>query len=317
MLKYWKEASAKADRPMLYGEGDKAFLRLQEEIIKRSDDLSIFSWVSPTATFSTYRGLLARSTMEFAQCNDIRWTRGTNNDPYQTTNKGIHISLPLIAREGRPEEYIALLRGVYKKPDMRIGIFLQKIGEEQYTRIESDQLAMPQMRPTGGPSSLVRFFVRQSIYMEVPSHGRVAGILLRLETAGLELIGVQPSAKWDEDANFFSFDTPIVLRKPTVAVFAIKYLDLLGGGIRISVDAGKPWGSILDVDKSWSSSPAVKLFTHKIHCRKPQQPVMQVILERGVFDGEAKLKLSVTAIKDADDPPLARRMLRPSYPVDN
>ncbi|RYP62438.1 hypothetical protein DL771_009728 [Monosporascus sp. 5C6A] len=34
--------------PMLYGEGDKAFLRLQEEIIKRSNDLSIFccSWTA-------------------------------------------------------------------------------------------------------------------------------------------------------------------------------------------------------------------------------------------------------------------------------
>ncbi|KIW48622.1 uncharacterized protein PV06_01192 [Exophiala oligosperma] len=28
--------------PLLYGEGDKAFIRLQEEIIRRSDDLSIF-----------------------------------------------------------------------------------------------------------------------------------------------------------------------------------------------------------------------------------------------------------------------------------
>lgn len=30
--------------PLLYGEGDKAFLRLQEEIIKTSDDHSIFAW---------------------------------------------------------------------------------------------------------------------------------------------------------------------------------------------------------------------------------------------------------------------------------
>ncbi|KAH7355012.1 heterokaryon incompatibility protein-domain-containing protein, partial [Rhexocercosporidium sp. MPI-PUGE-AT-0058] len=30
--------------PLLYGEGSKAFLRLQEEIIKRSNDLSIFAW---------------------------------------------------------------------------------------------------------------------------------------------------------------------------------------------------------------------------------------------------------------------------------
>lgn len=33
--------------PLLYGEGDKAFIRLQEEIIKNSTDESIFMWTSP------------------------------------------------------------------------------------------------------------------------------------------------------------------------------------------------------------------------------------------------------------------------------
>ncbi|KAI5920918.1 heterokaryon incompatibility protein-domain-containing protein [Camillea tinctor] len=33
-----------AHMPLLYGEGDKAFMRLQEEIIRRSDDHSIFAW---------------------------------------------------------------------------------------------------------------------------------------------------------------------------------------------------------------------------------------------------------------------------------
>ncbi len=32
---------------MLYGEGDNAFLRLQEETIKRSDDMSIFLGSAP------------------------------------------------------------------------------------------------------------------------------------------------------------------------------------------------------------------------------------------------------------------------------
>ncbi|KAK1774096.1 hypothetical protein QBC45DRAFT_454993 [Copromyces sp. CBS 386.78] len=33
--------------PLIYGEGDNAFRRLQEEIIKRSNDLSIFAWGTP------------------------------------------------------------------------------------------------------------------------------------------------------------------------------------------------------------------------------------------------------------------------------
>ena len=35
--------------PMLYGEGDRAFIRLQEEIIKNSDDQSLFAWIDPIA----------------------------------------------------------------------------------------------------------------------------------------------------------------------------------------------------------------------------------------------------------------------------
>jgi Heterokaryon incompatibility protein (HET) len=48
--------------PMLYGEGEKAFRRLQEEIIKRSDDHSIFAW---TGVEDGHPGLLARSPAGF------------------------------------------------------------------------------------------------------------------------------------------------------------------------------------------------------------------------------------------------------------
>ena len=35
--------------PLLYGEGARAFIRLEEEIIKHSDDQSLFAWTDPTA----------------------------------------------------------------------------------------------------------------------------------------------------------------------------------------------------------------------------------------------------------------------------
>ena len=54
--------------PMLYGEGERAFIRLQEEIMKRSDDHSLFAWGSSSPGA---RGLLARSPDDFAGCADI------------------------------------------------------------------------------------------------------------------------------------------------------------------------------------------------------------------------------------------------------
>src|SRR5450755_1681993 len=46
--------------PMLYGEGERAFIRLQEEIMKVSDDDSLFAWKSPT-WWTDDGGLLASS----------------------------------------------------------------------------------------------------------------------------------------------------------------------------------------------------------------------------------------------------------------
>lgn len=48
----------------IYGEGQRAFLRLQEEILKDTNDATIFAWQSTGD--EQYRGLLARSPSEFA-----------------------------------------------------------------------------------------------------------------------------------------------------------------------------------------------------------------------------------------------------------
>ncbi|GKT43437.1 vegetative incompatibility protein HET-E-1 [Colletotrichum spaethianum] len=41
--------------PMLYGEGQKAFQRLQEEIVKETDDLSLFAWLAASGRKQLYR----------------------------------------------------------------------------------------------------------------------------------------------------------------------------------------------------------------------------------------------------------------------
>lgn len=48
--------------PMLYGEGSRAFMRLQEEIMKKSEDYSIFAWQSSE---SRYIGIFAQSPSQF------------------------------------------------------------------------------------------------------------------------------------------------------------------------------------------------------------------------------------------------------------
>ncbi|EXF73095.1 HET domain-containing protein [Colletotrichum fioriniae PJ7] len=54
---------------MIYGEGAKAFQRLQEEIAKSTDDLSLFAWVAVDEV-QRYRGIFAKDLAEFTFCGN-------------------------------------------------------------------------------------------------------------------------------------------------------------------------------------------------------------------------------------------------------
>lgn len=75
--------------PLLYGEGDKAFMRLQHEIVKVSDDESIFAWCDSGLARS---GLLARSPAAFATSGGIipvKFSEFDRNGLYTVTNRGL------------------------------------------------------------------------------------------------------------------------------------------------------------------------------------------------------------------------------------
>ncbi|KAE8451711.1 hypothetical protein EG329_003168 [Mollisiaceae sp. DMI_Dod_QoI] len=80
--------------PLLYGEGKMAFSRLQEEIMKRSSDHSIFAWDTYTRGVD---GFLCDSPAGFAECRDIvEVVHAPDLPPYGVTNKGIQITLPVL-----------------------------------------------------------------------------------------------------------------------------------------------------------------------------------------------------------------------------
>lgn len=105
--------------PMLYGESDKAFLRLQEEICKVSDDQSIFAWrqkspgsqesSSSEGSSTSYRGLFARSPEEFA-INSVRLAPiepASFIPPSGSTSIGYNAQFPLI-----PLTDVSKLKGI-------------------------------------------------------------------------------------------------------------------------------------------------------------------------------------------------------------
>lgn len=81
---------------LLYGEGSNAFQRLQLEIIKSSDDESIFAWNNHVETIGAE--VLARSPSWFSFSGDIEPYELVNSgkSEFAMTNKGLAINVSLL-----------------------------------------------------------------------------------------------------------------------------------------------------------------------------------------------------------------------------
>lgn len=82
--------------PLIYGEGDKAFLRLQESIAKELDDLSLLAWSSRSRGYG-FRGAFANSPADFLSCRSLVSIQDPfMDDPsFTVTNKGLQINTAL------------------------------------------------------------------------------------------------------------------------------------------------------------------------------------------------------------------------------
>jgi len=91
--------------PLLYGEGEKAFIRLQEEIIKCTKDQSILAWAPKSANIC---GCFATSPAEFSRAADIEPV-SVPVDPWSIVPEGLSIRLPLVSEPWESCEYLAIL----------------------------------------------------------------------------------------------------------------------------------------------------------------------------------------------------------------
>ncbi|KAH6900096.1 hypothetical protein B0T10DRAFT_469618 [Thelonectria olida] len=131
--------------PLLYGEGPKAFWRLQAEIIKESYDHSIFSWhMDDVDTETAASGLasypiLAPSPQCFrSQSRIIQAWDHTERSHYALTNSGLRITLPVL-KTVTPGLMLAVLncRSSPMSSKKRIGLLLYSTNGHRYTRLAS------------------------------------------------------------------------------------------------------------------------------------------------------------------------------------
>lgn len=123
--------------PMLYGEGERAFTRLQEEIVKSTYDLSILAWTPQASSFS---GFLAQSAKDFESCSELV----SMGDPLvdegemTITSRGIRLrtlEYILVDRWGRNRYAIKLDYTLPNSSPHGLMIMMRKIGPNTFVKV--------------------------------------------------------------------------------------------------------------------------------------------------------------------------------------
>jgi len=139
--------------PLLYGEGKKAFVRLQEEIMRFSADQSLFAWEEPLPySHGTPTSVFASHPRQFATSSGIINRRFDDEfrlpEDYLCTNRGVKIKLRIRkptdswGGEARSEyDFLAVLDCCYEDPKLEncwpaITIRPLKGPKGQYIRVD-------------------------------------------------------------------------------------------------------------------------------------------------------------------------------------
>ncbi|KIW45055.1 uncharacterized protein PV06_03476 [Exophiala oligosperma] len=124
--------------PLLYGEGERAFVRLQEEIIKVSTDYSIFAW-SAYSTDKGHSGIMASHPRYFQDAATSRQMSSSKawGGAASIDSEGIHMRLRLVPID-KDEDMIALLPCRANNLNLNavavVGFRIRKTAEGSYER---------------------------------------------------------------------------------------------------------------------------------------------------------------------------------------
>lgn len=216
--------------PMLYGERERAFIRLQEEIMKASNDHSIFAWMSP----ETNSGPLASSPNAFADSRDIVLVDALNTfDNHATvTSQGIQLTVPFMG-VGQEAVGLAMLNCARSsRPGWFIAIYLRDISltMRNFERVRCEELKLvnpKSFNPLIYPSR--EMYIRNN-------RPKIKVIPERSEICVLDLQGIR--------TNNLHFHAAWELSNGTLAAAIPKIDDTICGRILVSSTDGA-WSRIL------------------------------------------------------------------------
>ena len=224
--------------PLIYGEGKKAFQRLQEEIVKSSDDASIFAWTGKADGWGAplYSGIYAESPAQFEH-SDHPPLRDAIVHGISVTNRGIHIRISLgvsySTAEANTYTYVLRLGRVYdaRGHPTTLGIYLRQVGPGYFVRYFPEQL--PRFETALLFKSLIEdIYIATAIPPSVSRHpvggyiehtstnyvGSLGSALKFLLHDGMMLTDCYPTRNWDMQDQCFFTNSPSGLDWATFCV---------------------------------------------------------------------------------------------------
>ncbi|KAF6813381.1 hypothetical protein CMUS01_12847 [Colletotrichum musicola] len=209
--------------PLLYGEGVRAFVRLQEQILRETDDQSIFLWGIPP--FYRHRpdalhGLLAESPSLFSLPTSFDYVQPlppsefSHSAPSTVTSQGLRATMLLVpAQPQGGDEYHAVLDCIAsnsQRPsaDLTPCIVLKRLWGDQFARVVSSDgsgvlVLEKHIKDTDG--AYTNIYVKQIPFYSLPQ------ILVRSAWQSPQVypvIGAFPPESWDASLSMIRTKEP-------------------------------------------------------------------------------------------------------------
>lgn len=175
--------------PMLYGEGRKAFLRLQEAILSQSADMSLFLW-NDLRTGQKYSGLFAPSPYCFREMRDARAESVFTQREFYPTNRGIRLKLGLTWDRSTGLAILPLKHKI-GPTGLSCGVYLRRVGLDFYVR------ARPQEYCSVSTERSYAVFTAAKTLTISQSAGIVSNSLQVLLPPNVSLHHEEPPGSWD------------------------------------------------------------------------------------------------------------------------
>ncbi|KAI0173583.1 heterokaryon incompatibility protein-domain-containing protein [Hypoxylon sp. FL1284] len=197
--------------PLIYGEGDKAFLRLQEELCKQSNDLYLFAWTEQPGNPLSYssprklRGIFASHPCEFADFQGPhRRDVGCNfKGEFTVTSRGVRFDdVHMLVMNNKI--VLSLDYDVFHRPNK--GIYLQGT-PDGYLRTDADTLVdIPRV---SFPQQKQRIYIQKQIPRQweypIEFRGEYASAFIFQLVGGpnLQLMAATPEDSYDYGVRAF------------------------------------------------------------------------------------------------------------------